>query len=171
MISEQEASKELMVRNWSFSYFEELAKIHSALKEVGIPPSQALQLIEAITELKDTDFRTAAFSLLELRKRTDKGYKEAEIYIQDLQAQITSKEKLNSSWTGKIEKAKGELRGWEQKRNDERAKFESEQAKNKRILEEGVEKLNRELGKNNETRANIEETIGLKAEDTQDKEG
>jgi hypothetical protein len=164
MISEQQASKELIVRNWSFTYFEELDRIDAALKQVGILPGQVLQLIEAITELKDADFRTAAFSLLELKKRTGKSYKDAEAYIQSLQAQTTTKEKLNSSWTGKIEKAKGELREWEQKGNDERARFETEQARNKRILKEDGEKLNRELSKNNEVRENIEETINLKVE-------
>ena len=164
MVSEQQASKELVVRNWSFTYFEELDRIDAALKQVGILPGQVLQLIEAITELKDADFRTAAFSLLELKKRTGKSYKDAEAYIQSLQAQTTTKEKLNSSWTGKIEKAKGELREWEQKGNDERARFETEQARNKRILKEDGEKLNRELSKNNEVRDNVEQTIGLKAE-------
>ena len=164
MVSEQKTSKELMIRNWSFTYFEELDRINAGLKELGIPPDQVSQLIEATNELKDTDFRTAAFSLLELKKRIGKSYKEAEAYIQSLKAQITSKEKLTSSWTGKIEKAKGELRGWEQKRNDERAGFESEQARHKRTLKEDEEKLNRELSKNNEVRENIEETISLKAE-------
>ncbi len=163
-MAEQQAGKELMVRNWSISYFEELAKIDAALKQVGILPGQVLQLIEATTELKDADFRTAAFSLLELKKRTAKSYKEAEAYIKQLDSQITSKEKQSSDWTGKIEKAKGELREWEQKRNDERARFESEQARHTRILKEDEEKLSLELGKNNETRANIEETIMLKAE-------
>jgi len=164
MLSEQQAGKELMVRNWEISYFEELDWIDAALKQVGILPGQLLQLIEATNELKDADFRTAAFSLLELKKRTGKSYKDAEAYIQNLQAQITTKEKLNSSWTGKIEKAKGELREWEQKRNDERAKFESEQARHKRILKEDEEKLNLELSKNDEVRANIGETIRLKVE-------
>ena len=163
-MAEQQASKELMVRNWSITYFEELDRIDAALKQVGILPGRVLQLIEATTELKDADFRTAAFSLLELKKRTGKSYKDAEAYIQSLQAQITSKEKQSSDWTGKIEKAQGELRGWEQKGNDERTKVESEQAQNKRILKEDGEKLNHELSKNNEVRENIEETIGLKAE-------
>ena len=164
MVSEQQASKELMVRNWSISYFEELGIIDAALKEVGILPGQLLQLIEATTELKDADFRAAAFDLLELRKRTGKSSKEAEAYIKQLDSQITAKEKQGSDWTGKIEKAKGELRGWEQKRNDERVKFESEQAKNKRTLKEEGEKLNLELSENNEVRANIAVTVWLEAE-------
>ena len=164
MLSEQQAGKELMVRNWEISYFEELDWIDAALKQVGIPPGQLLQLIEATTELKDPKFRTAAFALLELKKRTGKSSKEAEAYIKQLDSQITAKEKQNSDWTGRIEKAKGELRDWEQKGNDERAKFESEQAQNKRILKEDGGKLNHELSKNNEVRENIEETIGLKAE-------
>jgi len=164
MVSEQQVAKELMIRNWSFGYFEELAKIHSALKEVGIPPSQALQLIEASTELKDAEFRAAASDLLELKKRTGKSYKEAETYIQRLGVEIISKEKQNSDWIGKIEKAKGELRGWEQKRNDERAKFESEQAKNKRTLKEDGEKLNLELRENNQIRANVQVTIELQTD-------
>ena len=164
MVSEQQASKELMVRNWSISHFEELGIIDAALKQVGILPGQMLQLIEATNELKDIDFRTAAFSLLELKKRTGKSYKEAEAYIQSLGVEITQKEKQRSDWIGKMEKAKGEFRDWEQKRNDEKARFEGEQAQNKRILKEDGEKLNLELRKNNETRANIEETIGLKAE-------
>ncbi|GAJ19239.1 unnamed protein product, partial [marine sediment metagenome] len=93
--------------------------------------------------------------MLELRKRTGKSSKEAEAYIKQLDSQITAKEKQSSDWTGKIEKAKGELRGWEQKRNDERVKFESEQAKNKRTLKEDEGKLDLELKKNNETRAHI----------------
>jgi len=164
MVSEQQASKELIVRNWSFTYFEGLDRINAGLKELGISPDQVLQLIEATNELKDVDFRAAAFDLFELRKRTGKSSKEAEAYIKELGSQITSREKQSSDWTGRIEKAKGELRDWEQKRNDERVKFESEQAQNKRILKEDREKLNRELSKNNEVRENIEETISLKAE-------
>jgi hypothetical protein len=164
MVSEQQASKELMIRNWSFTYFEGLERIDAGLKELGISPDQVSQLIETTNELKDIDFRAAAFDLLELRKRTGKSSKEAEAYIKELDSQITSKEKQSSDWTGRIEKAKGELRDWEQKRNGERAKFETEQALNKRILKEEGEKLNRELSKNNEVRENIEETIGLKAE-------
>jgi len=164
MVSEQQASKELMVRNWSFTYFEGLDRIDARLKELGVSPDQVLQLIEASNELKDVDFRAAAFDLLELRKRTGKSSKEAEAYIKELDSQIASKEKQSSDWTGRIEKAKVEFRDWEQKRNDERAKFESEQTQNKRILKEDGEKLNRELSKNNEVRENIEETIGLKAE-------
>jgi len=164
MVSEQQASKELMVRNWSFTYFEGLDRIDAGLKKLGISPDQASQLIEATNELKDVDFRAAAFDLLELRKRTGKSSKEAEAYIKELDSQITSKEKQSSDWAGRIEKAKGEFRDWEQKRNDERAKFESEQARNKRILKEDGEKLNQELSKNNEVRENIEETVSLKAE-------
>ena len=164
MVSEQQVSKELMVRNWSLTYFEELDRIDARLKELGVSPDQASQLIEATNEIKDIDFRAAALDLLELRKRTGKSSKEAEAYIKELNSQLTSKEKQSSDWTVKIEKAKGEFRDWEQKRNDERAKFESEQARNKRILKEDGEKLNRELSKNNEVRENIEETIGLKAE-------
>jgi hypothetical protein len=164
MVSEQQASKELVVRNWSFAYFEGLDRIDARLKELGLSSDQASQLIEATNELKDIDFRVAAFDLLELRKRTGKSSKEAEAYIKELDSQITSKEKKSSDWTAKIEKAKGEFRDWEQKRNDERAKFESDQTRNKRILKEDGEKLNRELSKNNEARENIEETIGLKAE-------
>lgn len=164
MLTEQQVAKELMVRNWEISYFEELDRIDAALKEVGILPGQALQLIEATTELKDAEFRAAAFSLLELKKRTGKSYKEAEAYIQSLGAEITSKEKQSSDLSGKVEKAKDKFRGWEQKRNDEKARFEGEQAQNKRTLKEDGEKLNLELKKNNEVRANIEETIGIKTE-------
>jgi transposase-like protein len=57
-----------------------------------------------------------------------------------------------------------QFRDWEQKRNDERVKFESEQARNKRILKEDGEKLNRELSRNNEVRENVEQTVSLKAE-------
>ncbi len=164
MISEQQASKELMDRNWSFSIFKELDMIHGALKELGVPPGQALQLIKATTELKDADFRAAAFSLLELKKTMGKSYKEADAYTQGLKAQITSKEKLNSSWLNKIEQAKGELKGWEQKVTEETARFESERAQNKRILAEDGEKLKLELKQSNEIRANIQETIGIKAD-------
>jgi len=164
MVSEQQASKELIVRNWSFGHFEGLDRIDKRLKELGISPDQASQLIEATNELKDADFRAAAFDLLELRKRTGKTSKEAEAYIKELDSQIISKEKQSSDWTGRIEKAKGEFRDWEQKRNDERAKFESEQAQNKRILKEDGEKLNRELSRNNEVRENVEQTVSLKAE-------
>jgi len=164
MVSEQQASKELMIRNWSFTYFEGLDRIDAGLKELGISPDQASQLIEATNELKDVDFRAAAFDLLGLRRRTGKSSKEAEAYIKELDSQIISKEKQSSDWTGRIEKAKGEFRNWEQKRNGERAKFESEQARNKCILKEDGEELNWELSKNNEVRENIEETIGLKAE-------
>jgi len=164
MVSEQQASKELIVRNWSFTYFEGLDRIDAGLKELGISPDQVLQLIEASNELKDVDFRAAAFDLLELRKRTGKSSKEAEAYIKGLESQIASKEKQSSDWTAKIEEAKGEFRDWEQKRNGERAKFESEQARNKRILKEDGEKLNQELSINNEVRENVEETISLKAE-------
>ena len=130
MVSEQQASKELMVRNWSLTYFEGLDRINTGLKKLEIFPDQVLQLIEATNELKDADFRAAAFDLLGLRKRTGKSSKEAEAYIKGLDSQITSKEKQGSEWTGRIEKAKAEFRDWEQKRNDERAKFESEQAQN-----------------------------------------
>jgi len=34
MVSEQQASKELIVRNWSFTYFEGLDRINAALKEL-----------------------------------------------------------------------------------------------------------------------------------------
>lgn len=164
MVSEQQASRELMTRGWSLSDFKELDKIYAALKEVEVPPGQALQLIEAATELKDADFRTAAFSSLELKKDTGKSYKEAEAYIKQLDSQITAKEKLNSSWINKIKKAKGELRSWEQKRDDERARFEREQTENKRTLKEDGEKLKLELRESNEIRANIQETISLKAD-------
>jgi hypothetical protein len=164
MVSEQQASKELIIRNWSFTYFEGLDRIDAGLKELGISPDQISQLIEATNELKDADFRAAAFDLLELRKRTGKSSKEAEAYIKELNSQIISKEKQSSDWTGRIEKAKGKFRDWEQKRNDERVKFESEQAQNKRILKEDGEKLNRELSRNNEVRENVEQTVSLKAE-------
>jgi len=164
MVSEQQASKELIVRNWKFGYFEGLDRLDKRLKELGISLDQISQLIEATDELKDLDFRTAAFDLLELRKRTGKSSKQVEAYIKELDCQITSKEKQSSDWTGRIKKVEGEVRDWEHKRNVERAKFEGEQAQNKRILKEDGEKLNRELGRNNEVRENIEETIGLKAE-------
>ena len=164
MVSEQQASKELMDRNWSFAYFEALAKIDAGLKKLGVSPDQLLQLIDATKELKDTDFRVAAFDLLELKKKTGKSSKEAESYVKELDTRITTKEKQSSDWSAKIEKAKGELKDWEQKRNDERAKFESEQARNKRILKEDEEKLNRELSENNELRENIEQTVSLNAE-------
>jgi len=164
MVSEQQAGKELMIRNWSFTHFEGLDRIDAGLKELGISPDQASQLIEATNELKDLDFRAAAFDLLELRKRTGKSSKEAEVYIKELDSQIISKEKQSSDWTGRIEKARGEFRDWEQKRNDERAKFESDQARNKRILKEDGEKLNRELSENNEVRENVEQTVSLTAE-------
>ncbi len=164
MVSEQQASKELMIRNWSFTHFEGLDRIDAGLKELGISPDQASQLIEATNELKDVDFRAAAFDLLELRKRTRQSSKEAEAYIKKLDSQITSQEKQSSDWAGRIEKAKGEFRDWEQKRNGERTKFESEQARNKRILKEDGEKLSQELSKNNEVRENIQETVSLKAE-------
>jgi len=164
MISEQQASGELIKRNWEFAYFEELDTIDAGLKERGIPPSQAMQFIEATNELGDADFRAAAFDLLELRKRTGRSSREAEAYIEELGSQITSREKQGSEWAGKIEKAGGEFRDWEQKRKSAKAKFESEQAQNKRILREDGEKLDRELSGNNEVRENVEETIGLKAE-------
>ncbi len=164
MASEQRVSKELIARNWPLAYFEGLDRLDKRLKELGISLDQISQLIEAINELKDPDFRTAAFDLLELRKRTGKSSKEAEVYIKELDSQIISKEKQSSDWTGRIEKAKGEFRDWEQKRNDERVKFESEQAQNKRILKEDREKLNRELSESNEVRENIEQTVSLKAE-------
>ena len=164
MLSEQKASKELIVRNWPLTHFEELEKINVGLKELGISPAQVLQLIEATNELQDTDFRAAAFDLLELKKRTGKSSKEADAYIRELDFQITSKGKQSSDWAGRIKKAASEFRDWEQKRNGERAKFESEQAQNRRILKEDGERLNRELSENNEVRENIQETIGLKAE-------
>jgi len=164
MLSEQQASKELMDRNWSFAYFEALAKIDAGFKKLGVSPDQLLQLIDATKELKDTDFRVAAFDLLELKKKTGKSSKEAESYVKELDTQITTKEKQSSDWSAKIEKAKGEFKDWEEKRNDERSKLESEQARNKSILKEDVEKLNRELSLNNEVRENIGETISLKAE-------
>ena len=164
MLSEQQVAKELMVRGWGFTYLEELDKIHSALKEAGIPPSQALQLIEASTELKDANFRAAAFDLLELKKRTGKSSKEAEVYIQSLGVEITSNEKQNSDWIAKAEKAKDDFRVWEQRRNDERLKFESEQAENKRTLKEDGEKLNLELRENNQIRANVQVTIELQTD-------
>ncbi|GAJ09896.1 unnamed protein product [marine sediment metagenome] len=110
MVSEQQASKELMIRNWGFAYFEELDRIDAGLKELGISPDQASQLIQATNELKDVDFRAATFDLLELRKRTGKSSKEAEAYIKELGSQITSREKQSSDWTRRIEKAKGEFR-------------------------------------------------------------
>jgi len=164
MLSEQQASKELMDRNWSFAYFEALDKIDAGLKKLGVSPGQLLQLIDATNELKDADFRAASFDLLELKNKTGKSSKEAEVYIKQLDSQITSKGKQSSDWTAKIEKAKGEFRDWEHKRNDEKASFESEQARNKNILKEDVEKLNRELSQNNEIRQNIGETIKLNAE-------
>ena len=163
-MSEQGVSKQLIVRGWSITYFEGLEKISAVLKELGSSPDQALQLIEASGELKDADFRAGAFDLLELRKRTGKSSREAETYIKELDSQITSKQKQSSDWTGRIEKARGEFRDWEQKRNGERTKFESEQARNKHILKEDGERLNRELSENNEVRETIQETIGLKAE-------
>ena len=164
MVSEQQVSKELMVRNWSLTYFEGLEKINVGLKNMGISPDQASQLIEATDELKDAAFRAAVFDLLELRKRTGKSSKQVEAYIKELDCQITLKEKQSSDWTGRIKKVEGEVRDWEHKRNVERTKFEGEQAQNKRILKEDREKLNRELSENNEVRESIEETIGLKAE-------
>jgi hypothetical protein len=164
MLSEQQVSKELIVRDWSLTHFEGLEKISAGLKELGISPDQVSQLIEATSELKDIDFRAAAFDLLELMKRTGKSSKEAEAYIKELDSKIASKEKLSSDWTGRIEKAKAELRDWEQKLNGERAKFESEQAQNKRTLKEDRERLNRELSESNAVRGTIQETISLKAE-------
>jgi len=164
MVSEQQVSKQLIVRGWPLTYFEGLEKISAGLKELGISPGQASQLIEASSELKDADFRAATLDLLELRKRTGKGPKQVEAYIKELDSQIASKEKLSADWTLRIEKAKAELRDWEQKRNSERAKFEGEQAQNKRTLKEDGEKLNRELSANNEVRGTIEQTISLKAE-------
>jgi hypothetical protein len=164
MTSEQQASKELMTRNWPIAHFEGLDKIDTALKEMGSSPDQALQLIEAANEIKDVDFRAAALELLELKKRTGKTSKEAEAYIKELDSQITSKEKQSSDWTGRTEKAKAEFKDWEQKRNGERAAFEREQAQNKAILKEDGAKLNRELNRNKEIRENVEETIALKAD-------
>ena len=60
MLSEQEASKELVARNWPFAYFEELDRINVALKELGISPDQASQLIEGTNEIKDANFRAAS---------------------------------------------------------------------------------------------------------------
>jgi hypothetical protein len=164
MTSEQEASRELITKNWSLTHFEGLDRINTALKELGISPDQALQLIQATNEIKDADFRVATLDLLELRKRTGKTSKEADAYIKELDSQITSKEKQSSDWTGKIEKAKAEFKDWEQKRSGEKAAFEREQAQNKRILKEDGVKFNRELNRNKEIRENVEETIALKAE-------
>lgn len=164
MLSEQQASKELMDRNWSFAYFGELDKIDAGLKKLGVSPDQLLQLLEATNELKDTSFRGAAFDLLELRKRTGKSYKEAEVYIKQLDSQITSQEKQHSDCTARIEKAKGELKNWKQQCNEERASFENERTRNEQILKEDNEKLSRELSQNNEIRQNIGETIKLNAE-------
>jgi len=164
MMSEQQVSKELIVRDWSITHFEGLEKISAVLKELGSSPDQALQLIEASGELKDADFRAVALDLLELIRRTGKSPKQVEAYIGELDSQIASKEKLSSDWTERIEKVKGEFRDWEQKRNGEREKFEGEQAQNKRILKEDGKKLNRELSESNEVRENIEQTIRLKAE-------
>lgn len=164
MLSEQEASKELIVRNWKFAYFEELDRLDKRLKELGISPEQVSQLIKASSELKDAAFRAAAFTLLELGRRTGKNPKQVEAYIRELDSKIASREKLSSDWTGRLEKVKGEFRDWEQKRNVERAKFEGELAQNKRTLKEDRERLNRELSESNEVRENIEQTISLKAE-------
>ncbi len=164
MLSEEQVSKQLMVRGWSITYFEGLEKISAGLKELGSSPDQALQLIEASSELKDADFRAAAFDLLELRGRTGKSSREAETYIKELDSKIASKQEQSSDWTGRIEKAKGEFRDWDQKRNVERAKFEGEQAQNKRILKEDRERLNRELSENSGLRESIKETISLKAD-------
>jgi hypothetical protein len=164
MVSEQEASKELITRNWSLSHFEGLDRINTALRKLGLSPDQASQLIEAANEIKDADFRVAALDLLELKKRTGRSSKEAEAYIKELDSQIASKEKERSDWTGKIEKAKAEFKDWEQKRTSEKAAFEREQAQNKRILKDDREKLDRELSRNKEVRENVEEAIALKAE-------
>ena len=163
-MSEQQVTKELIVRGWTITHFEGLEKISAALKELGISPGQALQLIEATNELQDADFRAVALDLLDLMKGTGKGPKQVEAYIKELDSQIASKEKLSADWALRIEKAKAELRDWERKRNGERAKFEGEQAQNKRTLKEDRERLNRELSASNEVRGSIQETIGLKAE-------
>ena len=164
MVSEQQISKELVARNWSFTDFQALDRLNARLKELKISPDQLLQLIEANNELKDAVFRGAAFDLLELKKRTGKNSKEAEVYIKELDSQIIAREKQNLDWSAKIEKAKGEFNDWAQQRNEEKARFESEQAQNKRVLKEDRENLNRELSINKEVRGNIEVTIGLKAE-------
>ncbi len=142
MTSEQEASKQLMVRNWTFAFFEKLDEINICLKELGISPDQLLQFIEANNEIKDADFRAAAFDLLELKKRTGETSKEAAVYIKGLDYQIAAREKQISDLTAKIEKTKSEARGWEQKRDDERAKI-LQNTKSKRDLEV-VERKNRQ---------------------------
>ena len=101
---------------------------------------------------------------MELKKRTGKGSKETEAYIKQLDSQITSKERQDSDWNSKIEKTKSELTEWEQKRNEERARFATERARNEQMLKEDTKKLNQELSRNNEVRENIEEAISIKAE-------
>ena len=46
MLSEQQAAKQLINRNWSFRHFEELDKLDAALKEAGMTPSQVLKKLE-----------------------------------------------------------------------------------------------------------------------------
>ena len=47
MVSEQQASKELIVRNWSFTYFEGLNRIDAGLKELsGLKSLQSLLQID-----------------------------------------------------------------------------------------------------------------------------
>jgi hypothetical protein len=164
VVSEQQISKELVARNWSFTDFQALDRLNARLKELKISPDQLLQLIEANNELKEPDFRAAAFDLLELKKRTGKNSSEAEVYIKGLDSQIVAREKQDLDWSAKIEKTKGEFNDWAQQCNEEKARFESEQTQNKRILKEDRENLNRELSINKEVRGNIEVTIGLKAE-------
>lgn len=111
MISEQEAGGQLSFRNWSFAYFKKLDKINACLMKTGLSPDQLFQLLEVNEEMKDVDFREAAFNLVELKKETGKTYQEAEVYIKGLDHQIAAKEKQISVLTAKIGKIKSEAKG------------------------------------------------------------
>ena len=164
MTEEKQLAKALMDRNLSLSQWMDGVMVAEKLKELSIPAKEMPNFLEANNELlRDPDFRVAAYDLLELRKRTGKGSNEAQAYIKELDLEIATKEKQNSDWIRSVEKAKSEFKNWEQKRNDEERKFESERVQNRSTLEEDKRKLEQQLKEHSAIRVNIEKTISHEA--------
>lgn len=180
MDQEKQIAQALIEKNLSWPEWLDGVAAAKQIRELGIPSKQLLESIEAATELRGPVFRAAALDLLELRKRTGKNSKELKAYIGELSSQSltlekdnAAKEKLKLNLGQDIkqyqQKRRDEKARWEQdvkehqrRHRDEKVKLESEKAKNRRVLEEDTRRLEQQFRQNNQTKESIAQATTLR---------
>lgn len=162
MDHEKQIAQALIESNLSFPEWLNGVAVAKKVREMDIPANQLLESIETAADLRDPGFRAAALHLLELEKRTKKGGKELDAYIGKLSSRSSTLERENADKEKLKLNLEQEIKQYQQKLRDEKEKLKSEQAKNRRVLAEDTEKLERQLKKNSQTRENITQAVTLR---------